>query len=354
MLNLVRGLLDEGWSVNLVVAKAEGPYLRDIPKGCKLVDLQSTHVSYALPRLARYLRSEPPSILLSTMTHANIIALLARIIACKDFRLIVREANTISKSSKNDSKWRSRLLPFMMKLLYPKADTIIAPSQGVLKDLAKTLRLPENRINLIHNPTVTPALLMQKDLPLDHSWFQFDEPPVVLGVGRLNPQKDFSTLINAFAKAIKYKQLRLMVLGEGPERRKLENLVQKLGIADKVSFPGFINNPFNYMKNSGLFVLSSAWEGLPNVLIEAMACGVPVVSTNCASGPDEILESGKYGELVPVGNSDLLSQAIVKGVEKKNNIDYCLKLVQRSMDFSTNSIVTKYLETLTQKERGKY
>jgi len=240
-----------------------------------------------------------------------------------------------------------------MRLIYPFADSIIAPSQGVLHDLVKTVRLPESRIHLIHNPAVTPVLLEQKELPLDHPWFQTEEPAVVLGVGRLNLQKDFSTLIRAFAKALLHKPLKLVILGEGPERKKLETLALELDVADSVSLPGFVTNPSHYMKNAGLFVLSSAWEGLPNVLIEAMACDVPVVSTDCLSGPAEILENGKFGELVQVGDAVSLSQAIVKGIEKKKCAEYCRKLVERSGDFSTKSIVKKYLEVLAPEELEK-
>ena len=188
-----------------------------------------------------------------------------------------------------------------------------------------------------------------------HPWFEHGEPPVILGIGRLTQAKGFSTLIHAFSRIRENQCLaRLIILGEGDERSHLEQLISELGIESEVSLPGFHQNPYFLLRNASVFVLSSLWEGLPTVLIEALACGTAIVSTNCPSGPDEILESGKYGELVPVGDSDLLSQAIVKGVERKKNIDYCRKLVQRSMDFSTNSIVKKYLETLTQKELEKY
>jgi len=346
MLILARGFQEEGYDVEIVLGKAEGPYLVKVPKECKLVDLRSSHVSLAFPKLVSYLRRAKPVALFSTMSHANVIAILARKFAMVPSKVIVREANTVSKSLINDRKWRSRILPFLMRFLYPSADKIIAPSIGVLQDLVKTLQLSEKRVHLIHNPTVTPELFVQKEIPLVHPWFQPEEPAVVLGAGRLSPQKDFRILIRAFAKAVLHKNLRLVILGEGPERDKLETIIQESCLADKISLPGFVTNPYNYMKNSALFVLSSKWEGLPNVLIEAMACGLPVVSTNCPSGPAEILENGKYGELVPVGDVSKLSQAILKGVVKKKSSAYCGELVKRSKCFSTNKIIEKYINCI--------
>jgi glycosyltransferase involved in cell wall biosynthesis len=195
-------------------------------------------------------------------------------------------------------------------MFYPWADGIIAVSQGVADDLGQITRLSSDRIQVIYNPIVLPELFTLAQEPVEHPWFKPGEPPVILGVGRLHPQKDFPTLIRAFAEVRKVQQARLMILGDGPERQALTTLVSELGLIEDVAFPGFVQNPYAYMSKAAVFVLSSAWEGLGNVLVEAMAIGTPVVSTNCESGPGEILDGGKYGRLVPVGDSRAIAQAI--------------------------------------------
>jgi glycosyltransferase involved in cell wall biosynthesis len=163
---------------------------------------------------------------------------------------------------------------------------------------------------VLPNPVVTPELVECAAQPLDDPWFTAGAAPVVLGAGRLDQQKDFPTLIRAFAAVRSKRAARLVILGEGPERARLESLVEELGIGEHVRLPGFVSNPFSYMARAAVFVLSSAWEGMPGVLIQAMACGAPVVATDCESGPREVLASGKYGRLVPVGDHAALAEAI--------------------------------------------
>jgi glycosyltransferase involved in cell wall biosynthesis len=236
----------------------------------------------------------------------------------------------------------SRLAPLTARIFYPWADGIVTVSQGVAKDLAQITGLPLERIRVIYNPVITPELREQTKETTDHPWFAPGEPPVVLGAGRLVEQKDFPTLIRAFAQVRRVRPARLIILGSGREQKRLEALVQDLSIEEDVGWLGFVKNPFAYMAHSAVFVLSSAWEGLPTVLIEAMAAGASVVSTNCESGPAEILDNGKYGSLVAVGNSEAMAEAILNVLSSTSKpVDSCW-LDQFTLETATQ----KYLDML--------
>ena len=342
MVNLARGFYDQGINVDLVLAKAEGPYLSEVPAGVRVIDLHSSRVLFSLPGLVRYLRRERPQALLSTMDHANIVALWARKLAWVPNRLVVRVAANLSQSASNASSARGRLMPRLIHKFYPWADAVVAVSQGVADDLVKTARLSRERIQVIYNPIVTPEILEKAEEPLNHPWFAPGEPPVILSVGRLAKQKDYLTLIRAFALVHRERPARLMILGEGKERPKLEALIQELGLDEDVSLPGFVDNPFKYMKRAAVFVLSSRWEGLPNALIQAMALGTLVVSTDCPSGPSEILEGGKWGKLVPVGDIEKIAKAIIDTLEDLNRPD----VTKRAQDFGIEKLVQNYLRVL--------
>ena len=314
MVNLAKGFAEQGLKVDLVLAKAEGPYLSQVPARVRVVDLKASRVLTSLPGLVRYLKQERPAALLSAMNHANIVAIWARKITGIPCRLVVSVHSTLSKETENASYARTRVMPFFIRWFYPWADSIVAVSRGVAEDLVKVTGIPRELIKVIYNPVVTPKLLEKAKVSIDHPWFRSGQPPVILSVGRLTKQKDFPTLIRAFALVRTERSARLMILGEGEERPKLEALVRELGLEDDVSMPGFVDNPYAYMARAAVFVLSSLWEGLSNVLIEAMAVGTPVVSTDCPSGPAEILEGGKWGKLVPVGDVEGLAGAITEQI----------------------------------------
>ncbi len=311
MLNLACGLVEKSLKVDLVLSKAWGPHLCKVPPEIQIVDLGASRPLASLPALVRYLKREQPVALLSAMHYANEIAIWAKHLAGVSTRVVVSEHNTFSQAAQHTNKVKKRLLPLFVKHFYPWADNIIAVSQGVAKDLAQVAGLPSERIQSIYNPVVSSELLEKAKIPLEHPWFLPGEPPVILGVGKLEAQKDFPTLIRAFARVRQVRPSRLVILGWGPERPQLEALIQKLGLESDVALLGYIDNPYAYMARAAVFVLSSAWEGLPTVLIEAMAVGVPVVSTDCKSGPSEILDNGKYGLLKPVGDSNALAEGIL-------------------------------------------
>jgi glycosyltransferase involved in cell wall biosynthesis len=314
ILNLIDGLASRGHSVDLLLARAEGPYLSEIPKHVRTVvlnpsSLEALRTLGSLPALVNYLRRERPDALLASL-HANVISLWARRLARTRTRVVINEQNTFSVSTEQSPVAYRSVVPLLTKAFYPWADLVTAVSKGVADDLAVTTGVPKRQIQVIYNPVITPDLKRKAMESLDHLWFRPDQPPVVLAAGRLDPQKDFPTLIRAFKRVRESGPARLVILGEGSERPGLQALIRELELDQHVALPGFVSNPYAYMAHASVFALSSRWEGLPTVLIEAMCCGAQVVSTDCPSGPSEILANGLYGRLVPVGDSAALSAAI--------------------------------------------
>jgi glycosyltransferase involved in cell wall biosynthesis len=336
--NLLQGMVKRDVPLDLILASAEGPYLKQVPEQVRLIDLGVGRVMKAVLPLARYLKENQPIALLSHMNHTNVSAILARDFAGTKTRLVLVEHNTLSFYK--SKLFRSKLVPPFMKLLYPRADVIVGVSQGVAEDLECQMGFEPGKVRVVYNPVVDRELIAKAKSSLDNPCFQPGNPPVFLAVGRLTEQKDFLTLIKAFALLRKQRPARLIILGEGECRSELEAMIKTLEISEDVSLPGFVQNPYAYMSHASAFVLSSRHEGLPTVLIEAMACGCPVVSTDCPSGPKEILESGKYGSLVAIGNSVTLADAMVQALEAPVSRDV---LVERGMYFSTERAVSEYL-----------
>lgn len=343
MVTLANGFAERGHAVDVVLAHAEGPYLADVAKAVRVVDLRARRVAASLPGLVGYLRRERPTALLSAMGHANVVAVLARGLAHVPTRVVVSEHNHFSQTQRRAVNLRGRAMGRFMRVAYPRADGVVAVSAGVADDLARSIGLPRGRIEVIYNPVVTPALEALARAPVPHPWFDGAGPPVILGVGRLTAQKDFATLIRAFARLRARQPARLVILGEGELRPALEALAAELGVQADVSLPGFVDNPFAYMRRSALFVLSSAWEGFGNVLAEAMACGCAVVSTDCPSGPAEILENGRWGRLVPVGDAPALADAMAATLAEVNRPE----VQARAAAFGVENAVNACLRLMT-------
>jgi len=343
MINLASGFIERGVQVDLVLANADGPYLKNVPSDVRIINLQATRVLYSIPRLISYLKTEQPTVMLSTVAHANLAALIARRFSGASTDLFVRVENTISRSTADETGLKSYLLRFLIRHLFSWADGIITPSKGVADDLVKNLNLPHDLMHVIYNPVVRPEIYEKAKLPITHPWFAVDEPPVIIGVGRLTKQKDFATLIRAFSIVRKKYAARLLILGEGEERQSLNQLINDLEFNNDVDLHGFEENPYAFMAKSSVYVLSSLWEGLPNTLIEAMAVGTPVVSTNCESGPKEILANGKYGWIAPMGDSESIANGILNILTTKN---YPKPDKEAMKDFEIKAIVEKYLKIL--------
>ena len=343
MLTLAGEFSRVGVRTFLVLAQAEGPLLSLVPPDVAVVDLGHRRVLRSCPGLVRYLRVEHPVAMISAMTHTNVVALWAKRVAGVETRMIVTERNTLSRTSRSSPMIKQRLMPWFAGRFYPWADKIVAVSQGVADDLAQVAGVPRERIEVIYNPLVSDSLMGQAEQPIDHPWFEIEGAPVILGVGRLTAQKDFAALIYAFATVARSHRANLMILGEGPDRESLQRLVADLGLADRVTLPGYVENPLPYMRRAAVVVLSSAWEGFPAVLVEAMACGTPVVSTDCPSGPSEILDNGEYGQLVPVGDVDALAMSIERTLRGEPNAG---RLQRRASNFGVRVSVESYLNLL--------
>lgn len=342
MLNLAQGFVEQGINVDLVLVKAEGPYLNQIPAGVRVINLQGQRLLSSLPALVRYLQQHQPVTLISALEDTNLIALWARSLAQVSTQIVVTVHNTLSREAKHATQVKRRLIPYFVRWFYPWAEQVVAVSQGVAMDLVKLGVLSE-KIKVIYNPVITPDFFVQVQAPIQHPWLASDQPPVIMGVGRLEKQKDFVTLIQAFAQVRQHHSVRLMILGEGTERFHLEHLIQELGIGVDTALVGFQENPYAYLSQAAVCVLSSAWEGFGNVLVEAMAAGTPVVSTDCESGPAEILMNGKYGRLVVVGDSQEMAGAIVATLEKPWDSE---SLKRRALEFSLENALSQYKQML--------
>lgn len=307
---LARGMAARGYRVSLLVAVATGSLAREVPRNVSLVDLKAGRVIAAIWPLARWLTATQPDVLISSQGHANIAAYAARFLCSIRCRLLVREESTPSINLRHLRGIKSWLWRILLRHVYGRADAVIAVSHGVADDLRAYLRCDLPRLRVIYNPIITPELYEKAKEPLDHPWFQPGEIPVVLAVGRLTEAKNYPLLIRAFARVQAHRPARLMILGEGEDRADLERLVRELGLAESVALPGFDRNPFRYMARCTVYAMSSTWEGLPGALVEGLALAPRVVSTDCPSGPSEILERGRLGRLVPSGNYLELADAI--------------------------------------------
>jgi len=341
MVNLAQGLTERGIKVDLVLAKAEGPYLAEIPENVRIVNLESRRTLTSLPSFVRYLRREKPVTILSALDHANIITIWAAWLSRVRVRVVV--SVHVSYRFLDLSSLRVRFWQWLIRTFYPLADNIVVVSEEARKDFLDTTGLDPDSVKVIYNPVVTPELLKKAEMPIDHPWFAPKELPVILGVGRLSKQKDFPSLIQAFSRVRQTCPVRLMIIGEGEERESLEKLIAELGIDEDVDLPGFVNNPYSYMAHAAVFVLSSAWEGLPTVLIESLAVGTPVVSTDCPSGPMEILNGGKYGKLVPMYDPQELSASILE-VLQGHNVPVVTE--EAITPYTLEVSVSKYLQVL--------
>lgn len=340
MVTLANGLFAQGYKVDLVLTRAEGPYLAEVMNGVGIVDFNKGRVVASLLPLVRYLRRARPNSLLSALSHANIVAIIARQLAHVKTRLVVSERNSLAglKHDKN-----LVVLQYLMRFLYPRADGVVTVSQGIASELVEHLMVPETLIKAIPNPMELDMIREQAGDQPDHPWLAPGEPPVILAVGRLSPQKDYPTMIEAFARLRKERNVRLMILGEGNLRAELEQRVGDMGLADCVQLPGFSSNPFGWMAACSVYVMSSLHEGFPNSLVQAMACGARVVSTDCPTGPDEILEGGKWGRLVPPGNPLALSEALALALDDPHPAN----VRARAEIFRSDAITTRYARMLS-------
>lgn len=340
-LNLANELALRGYPVTLVVVSGYGPLRAGLMQAVKVQDLGVKRSILGLGKLVRYLRTAKPDVFISGQTHLNVLSIVARRFAGSFSRLFIVEHNHMSSVIKDANNWIDRIRPLWAKLFYPHADRILAVSQAVADDLARQSGIQRDTIGVVDNAILDPSFLKMKHASVEHPWFNNRELPVVVGMGRLTPQKDFKTLIRAIHRVNQVRPVHLAIFGEGEQREELEALASSLDLKAKVWLPGYVDNPFSFISHADLFVLSSAWEGLPSALVEAMACGTSVLSTDCPAGPREILGSGDHGRLVPVGDDEAMADRILHFLEQPQDPR---ALVQQAQRFVSTQAVHSYLK----------
>ena len=336
--NIVRNINKNKFDIILILVKKDGPYIDLVPENVSIVNLDSDRVRYSIFKLIKELNYYRPDVILSTLGHLNLALLIIRPILKGNPKIIIREANTPSKNLSKSFSIKNIVFRYLYKKLYPKADIILAQCKDMKNDIIGTFNnVDKNKVQYIYNPLDIENI--RKNMKCKNP---YDENEInLLAVGRLTYQKGFDVLINAFKIVVdKLPNARLTILGDGELREELQKQAYDLGIIEKISFAGFKNNPYPYYYYADTYILSSRWEGFPNSLLEALACGCKVVSTDCKSGPKEILENNEYGILVPTDDYISLGEGIMKSINGEN------KSKDRAKRFDVNNIIKQYEKIL--------
>lgn len=341
-IRLARRLAELGHEVDLAVFSAEGSMVAEVPASVRLVDFRSRHIATTILPYVRYMWRERPDVVISANSGANLIASLLNGIFCPRCSVIITQRSREGILEGRQLRWRHRVLQTFCRIAYRRADAIVAISNGVAQRLFETVPgLRRERMHVIYNPVWSLQIAELATAPADHPWLGAEgQLPVVLGVGRLSEEKGFDTLIRAFGLLTRHREARLIIIGEGEERAKLERVVAETGLSASVSLPGYMANPFAAMARCAVFVLPSQHEGFGNVLVEAMACGASIVSTDCPGGPGEILAGGAFGTLVPVDDAPAMAQALAGVLDRRSDP---ARQVERAKVFSIEAAANRYL-----------
>lgn len=344
IINLSEGLIRRGHNVEIVTGNPEGPFAAEIPDDAtihriSIPNIPGIGVFSAVIPLISYFRRRNPDNFISAMNQVNIPSIIAHSISGSDTNLIISDHNNpkILISDKNPEQVKDIFIYKLARYLYPLADQIIGVSDGVSDDLAEVANLNRDRIKSIYNPVVNDDIKKRASESLDH-WMFNDDVPVILGA-KPEPQKNISLLVQAFADLREEMEAYLLIVGEGEQKSQIKQLISDLGIEDSTEVLGFVEDIYPYLGKSDVFASASNWEGLPTIHIEALACETTVVSTDCPSGPNEILQNGEYGYLVPPNNSQELSQALRKAIQSPISQE---KMRERAHDFSIGRAAAKY------------
>lgn len=341
LMRLATGFASRGRLVDILTLRQEGPLTAMLCGGVRGIQLRGGSTVRMLPSLVRYLRTSRPSVLLSGQPHLNLAAVVAARLARSGTRTLLTDHAPPRLEIGFYGGWRYRALRVLVPLLYRHADRIVGVSSGICEELR--LLLPSQRIELAHNPVVPDELSVLAAQPPGHPWLSDDAWPLVLSVGRLAPEKDFPTLVRAVALIAQHRPVRLMILGEGPDRERIRAVAEAEGIGAQTALPGRVDNVFPYLSRASVFALASLFEGFGNVLVEALACGRPVVSTDCPVGPREILGGGRFGRLVPPGDVVALARGIEAALD---GIVAPPAQGQHIASFSVSASVTRYLDII--------
>lgn len=343
-LTLLHQLSNKGYNIDLIMTSKEQPeqLLTLIPKCVNLIKLSSSRTITSIIPLAQYLQRTQATVLMSGGPSSNCVALLAKIISRSNIKTIITEHSLPSVDVKESGKYNAHILPILMKRLYPSADHIVAVSNAVAKDLSKFINFSIDSIKVIYNPIVNSNLIEKANEKVIHPWLSNKSAPVIIFVGRLVSLKNIPMIIKSIALVNRLIDCKLLLIGEGPEKPHIANLVKKMHIEDKVSFVGYCENPYPYMKASDLLVLASQWEGLPTVMIECMACNTPVVATNNLEGAAEILNIWKNGILTEP-NENAIAQAVIDIITRKITFE---GIKDDSQKFSSDNSVDQYISLI--------
>jgi len=351
--NLARVWLAEGFNVDFVLQKKEGELLELLPAGCRVFDLNAPRIRSTVGPLRSYLREQRPTVLLAAMWPLTSAAILAARLSGTATRVVVSDHNILTITNENDGPGpiHAFFMGAIILMTYPMANVRVAVSEGVADTLSALSKIPKHKFKVIYNPA---AALKPTDFvgPCPPELANLPHP-LILTVGSLKQEKNHAMLIKAFRHIADQTTAILCILGEGQERDQLERLVQELNLSGRVLMPGFRLDPTPWYRRASLFVLSSIAEGFGNVLVEALEQGVPVVSTDCPSGPREILADGAFGHLVPPGDPEALGDAILAALSTPHDPE---RLKARAQDFTLDKIARQYLEVLVldwNKEQGR-
>lgn len=339
--NIAYGLSEVGVKVDFIVNKAGAPFIHVLEGRVNFIEPDNSPKN-ALQWFADYLSANNPQISMTIKDLDDFIAIKAKALSGVKTKIIVRTGTALKSRFKQRgaNRLKAWYKSYVLKKMYQKADGHIAVAQGTKKELQELIQIPEKNIIVIKNPVITPTLLKQQHEQLDHPWFAPSDMPLIMGMGGFRTQKDFPTLIKAFSLVRQNRPCRLIILGQGRKENRLRKLCDELGINNDVCFPGFTDNPYPWLKRADLFVLSSLWEGSPNVLTEALAVGTPVVSTDCQSGPRETLQDGRYGELVPLKDPDTMARAIMHTLDNPLPTEQLQEAVK---DYTVTASTQSYL-----------
>ena len=331
-----------GADVTLVLHRLRGQLLDQVPAGLRIVNLNSSRTLTDVPGLARFLRTDRPDILVSNVDLNNVAALLAKAISFSKTKIVICQHNPISASFMEGETWLYRYLALSYRLLSPLISRAVAVSAGVAKELSGIAGIPVERVLTINNPVVGPDFHVRSQEAADHPWFHEPHRPVFVTAGRLVPQKDHETMLRALALHRQHFDSRLIILGTGPLSQNLSDLVRALNLTEAVDFMGFRSNALPYIRQADAFLLSSRCEGFGNVIVEAMGCGTPVISTRCEHGPGELLDGGRFGLLVETGNETAFANALNQVTELRERFP-AVTLQRRAGEFSYAACASRYM-----------
>jgi glycosyltransferase involved in cell wall biosynthesis len=337
---LANDWVEKGFTVELVLMQKKGELLPLLAPEVRITSLGVDCIRRVIRPLAVHLRRSRSDVIIAAMWPLTSAAVFSWILSGKCGRLYLSDHNQLSISCSEELKVHSLFLKALMRFTYPFATGIIAVSRGVKEDLCRLGRFRDNQVEVIYNPAATGVSSQSEAQIVREQLWGRSFKHHILSVGELIKQKDFETLIRAFLLIPDVLDAKLIILGDGPLKGELMSLIDQLGLHDRVVLPGFVTDPYPWFRSADLFVLSSRWEGFGNVIVEALECGVPVVSTNCLSGPAEILENGRYGKLVPVQDVEALADAIVNSLAGPHDRE---PLIRRAQDFSVRKISDQYL-----------